>query len=385
MIVNTNVAAMQADRSFNTVENALQSSMEKLSSGFRINHASDDAAGLGIANTLQADAAALTQASRNAQQATSMLQVSEGATNTISNILQRMKELATQAGSDSVDDTGRGQIKAEWDQLVSEIDATANTTKFQGSTLINGGFGNSVDTSATNSTALAAGTGVYAASINGAAADTYTLASTTANPGELTLTNSKGVSQTVAVAANGKQTVSFDNFGITLQLDTNFTTSTGSAAGSADATTVKVTAGTSGGSFLVRSSGDYTGADLVSVSNVDLRASTLGVDSGSISLTGNGTATQWQTAITNVDTAIQDVNNALGTIGAAQNRINYALSNAQTEADNFTAAESTIKDVDMASEMTTFSSNQILAQAGEAMLAQANQNAQGVVRLIQAG
>ncbi len=382
MRINTNVAALGAQRSLGNVQSAIQSSMEKLSSGFRINHAADDAAGLGIANTLQADTRALTQASRNAEQANAMLQVAEGATSTITDMLQRMKELATQAGSDNVDDNGRAQIKAEWDQLVSEIGATASTTKFQDKTLLDGGFGNSVDTAAANSTAFAAGTGVYAATISGTAADTYTIDGSVA--GKLTLTNGSGVSQTVDVASDGKQSVAFDNFGVTLQLDTNFTAAGGSAS-SADGATVKVNAGTSGGSFLVRSSGDYTGADLVSISNVDLRTTTLGIDSGSITLTGNGTATEWQNAISGVDSALSTVNSALGTIGAAQNRINYAMSNAKTTADNFSAAESVIKDVDMAEEMTKFSSNQILAQAGTAMLAQANQSAQSVITLIRGG
>jgi flagellin len=381
MRINTNVAALNAQRNLSTVQSALQSSMEKLSSGFRINHASDDAAGLGIANTLQADTRALTQASRNAEQAGAMLQVGEGATSNITDMLQRMKELATQAGSDNVDDNGRASIKAEWDQLVSEIAATVSTTKFQNKTLLDGGFGNSVDTNAANSTALAAGTGVYGATISGTAADTYTISSAT---GTLTLTNGSGVSQTVAVTNDGKQDVAFDNFGVTLSLDSNFTANAGSGS-SADASTIKVNAGTSGGSFLVRSSGDYTGADLVSISNIDLRTTTLGIDSGSITFTGNGTNTEWQNAISSVDSALTTVNSALGTIGAAQNRINYAMSNAKTEADNFSAAESVIKDVDMASEMTKFSSNQILAQAGTAMLAQANQSAQSVITLIRGG
>ena len=385
MIINTNVAALAAQRSLSNVENAVQSSIEKLSSGFRINHASDDAAGLGISNVLQADATALTQASRNAQQANSMLQVSEGATNTISTILQRMKELATQAGSDNTDDAGRASIKAEWDQLVDEIGATAATTKFQGKTLINGG-GTAVDTVTTagHSTALAAGLGLSSGSVtlgaNAVAGTTYTLGSAS---GTLTLSDGS-TTQSVAVTASGAQSVNFDKLGITLNLDSSFTANTGTSS-SLDGKNIVVTSGTGDMSFLVRSSGDYSnanGGDLVKVDAIDLTTTTLGVDSGSITLTGSGTAAQWQSAITKVDTALTTVNTALGTIGAAQNRINYAMGNAQTTAANFTAAQSTIKDVDMAQEMTTFSSNQILAQAGEAMLAQANQSKQSVIQLI---
>src|SRR4051812_27528063 len=172
MRINTNVGAMNAANSLSRVQNAVSSSMEKLSSGFRINKAADDAAGLGIANKLRADGRALSQASRNAEQTNSLLQVAEGATSTIQSVLERMKELATQSGSDTVDASGRQAINAEFTALRSEIDRTVATTKFQGNALLDGTFGTTAAQLATsdvtttggvNSTALA---GAYTVSIS---------------------------------------------------------------------------------------------------------------------------------------------------------------------------------------------------------------------------
>src|SRR5690348_3919712 len=174
MRINTNVSAMNAANNLSRVQNAVSSSMEKLSSGFRINHASDDAAGLGIANKLRADGRALSQASRNAEQTNSLLQVAEGATGTIQSILERMKELATQSGSDTVDPAGRASINAEFTALRSEIDRTVSTTKFEGNTLLDGTFGSTAPQLATtdvtttggaNSTALG---GAYTISVSSA-------------------------------------------------------------------------------------------------------------------------------------------------------------------------------------------------------------------------
>jgi len=371
MRINTNVSALNAYRNLGETNNAVSSSMQKLSSGFRINRAADDAAGLGIANKLRADTRALSQASKNAEQANSVLQIAEGATGTIQKMLERMKELGAQANSDSVDADGRSRIDAEFQQLKSEITRTVNTTKFQGKTLLDGGFGNSVDSA---SGALAAGTGLFEAKISGTAAGTYTFAQ--GADGELTIDNGAGVTQTVSVAA-GKQSVSFDKFGITLQLDANFDET--AAAGTLDGTTLTVDAGAGGGSFMIGASGSYSGHDLLALEAFDLTTGATGLNIASNDLT---TAANAQTALTAIDAAIEKVNETLGQFGASQNRIEYAQSNLKTSIQNFSAAESVIRDLDMAEEMTKFSKNNILAQAGTAMLAQANQSAQGVLQLL---
>jgi flagellin len=377
MRINTNVSAMNAHRQLGQTQNAVSDSMAKLSSGFRINRAADDAAGLGIANQMRAGIRSMNQASRNAEQANSLLQISEGATSGVQKMLERMKELATQSNSDTVDTDGRSRIDAEFQQLKSEITRTVSTTKFQGKTLLDGGFGNSVDTG--TSTALGAGNGVYEAKISGTKAGTYTLAATTAAPGKLTLDNGAGVTQTVDVAANGKQTVSFDKFGITLDLSADFVTSTGGAAGSLNGDTVVVSAGVGGGSFMVGSSGSYSGDDLLSLDAIDLTTGATGLNIAANDLT---TAANAQTALTAIDSAIEKVNGSLGKIGAYQNRIENSQANLKTAIQNYSASESVIRDLDMAEEMTKFSKNQILAQAGTSMLAQANQSAQGVLSLL---
>lgn len=371
MRINTNVSANEAYRNLGKVNADVQGSMAKLSSGFRINKAGDDAAGLGIANKLRADTRALSQAAKNAEQANSLLSVAEGGLQTVGKILERMKELATQSASDNTDADGRTAIQAEFSQLRTEISKIVSTTKFQGKTLLDGGFGNSVDSGA-SSTALAAGTGIFGATINGTAADDYTLSMAT--DGNLTVTNGSGVTQTVAVSA-GRQSVSFDQFGLTIETDANFSAT--AANNPAAASVIQVDAGTAGGSFMVRSSGAYTSDDNITLDNIDVTIATLGIDTDTLATSAGA-----KTALANIDDAIETVNGALGDVGAAQNRIGYALENVKAQISNFTAAESVIRDVDMAEEMTKFSKNQILSQAGTAMLAQANQSAQGILQLL---
>ena len=136
MRINTNVSALNSFRNLQMTQKSVSGSMEKLSSGFRINKAADDAAGLGIANQMRSTTRALTQASRNAEQANSVLQIAEGSTTSIQNMLERVKELATQAASDSTDADARTRIQTEVDALIDEIDRTVDTTKFQSTNLI---------------------------------------------------------------------------------------------------------------------------------------------------------------------------------------------------------------------------------------------------------
>ncbi|NBW64423.1 flagellin [bacterium] len=274
MRINTNVSALSAARNLTNTQNAVAASTQKLSSGFRITRAADDAAGLGTANVLRSDIRAYNQATRNAEQANSVYSIAEGAASSVQSMLERMKELATQAASDTVDSNGRGRINDEFTQLASEIDRTVSGTKFQGGALLDG---------------------TYAAT------------------------------------------------------------------------------------FLVGASGDYTGNDTLTVdgSKMDLSTTTLGVGSSTVDTLSNA-----QDALTALDTAIGKVNSALGYIGASQSRMENAVSNLKTTVQNYSAAESTIRDVDMADEMVNFSKNNILAQAGTAILAQANQAGQGILKLL---
>lgn len=362
MRINTNVSALNAHGNLTRVNNELTKSMAKLSSGFRITRAADDAAGLGIANVLRADIRALNQAARNAEQAGSVLNIADGAAGTVQKMLERMKELAAQAASDSVDSAGRARITLEYQALRAEIDRTVATVKFQGNALLNGSFGATINSS---STALGAGTGVYAAHLNGAGTGAYTLSS---GANVVTLTNGS-VSQTLGVTSGAKQTLNFGSLGVSIDTDVNVGAAT--IAGN-------ITVGAGAGTFLVSSSGQYAGNDSITINgaNLDLRATALTVT------TDPDTLANAQSALSQIDAAITTVNSAIGTIGSLESRIETATENVRVTAQNFSAAQSTIRDLDMAEEMTNFTKNQILVQAGTAMLAQANSNGQSVLTLL---
>lgn len=396
MRINTNVSAINAYRNLSLTQNAVSDSMGKLSSGFRINRAGDDAAGLGIANRLRADTRALSQASKNAEQANSVLQIAEGATSTIQKMLERMKELATQAGSDSVDAAGRTRIQEEFSALQSEITRTVETTKFQGGHLLK-------TVAAAPATPPTAGTPAVPASTH--SDEALTVGSGTANDSTVNADGTyTGTGTTLTVRRNAagdgwEASADGSTFASVSDGDTvaglTLTIVDGSTAAVANTTfTLAVTAAVaevladpgspateaSGGdrSFLIGSSEQYTSHDTITVQGLDLTLETLGIDGDDL-----GTLAGARTALTNIDAAMETLNTTLGSIGAAQNRIAYAQENLKTSIQNFSAAESTIRDLDMAEEMTKFSKNNILAQAGTAMLAQANQSAQGVLQLLQ--
>jgi flagellin len=273
-VINTNVAANNAYLNLSRTSSMMEKSIQKLSSGFRINRSADDAAGASIANSLRATGRSLQAAQRNATQANAVLQIADGAVSTVAQILDRMKELATQAASDNSGPDARTNLDAEYQALVAEVDRIANTTSYQGTQLADGSGG--------------------------------------------TLT------------------------------------------------------------FLVGSSGNYAGDDTVTVdaSQVDLTSGTLGL-SGDLTDLGNA-----QTELDAIDGAITLVGTAIGVIGAAQSRIEFAQSNVAITYQNVVAAESSIRDADMAAEMTQFTKSQILQQAGTAMLAQANQAPQSILTLL---
>ena len=381
--INTNVAALNAHRQLSSTDSKMSSNMAKLSSGYRINHASDDAAGLSIANRLRTNTRSLTVASRNVTEARAMVSTAEGAANEVEGILERMKELATQSASDNAA-SDRSKIQSEFEALLAEVDRIVNDTEYQGTALIKGTFGNEISSSAgfaanegAGASAPATGEDNVTSRINvgGAEAAIYTITSATANT--LTLTTSgTGVevsSQTVELKASGgtigAQTVNFDKLGVSINLDSQF------ADDDLDAATFTVTAGTCGGVFQVGSSNSLA-ADTIGVNLGDMQASALGISNIDLSTRSGASA-----ALTTIDSAIDTVNDVLGDMGAAINRMDYTYSNLQVSIANFSASESVIRDVDMASEMVSFTKNQILAQAGTAMLAQANMASQNVLSL----
>jgi flagellin len=369
--IQSNVAALAAQRSLGASDGILGKSIGKLSSGYRLNKASDDAAGMGIANKIRADIRSLQQASRNASQATALVQVAEGAVGTLSNILDRMKELATQSASDSVTDTDRSKINAEYAALQLEITRITDNTKYQGQTLLTGTYGMSLD--ATTST-VDAGGGFVSTDVGGAKASTtytITLTSTTATTGALLLSGNPGsgvVTQSIAYSALGAQSFNFDKLGIKLTVDSGFATTAYSGA-------TVVTSAANGGSFQVGTNNDADSKISLTLGNLSLSGLGLSAALGT-------TISTAQTALTAIDTAIGNLNTVIGTIGAASNRFDYAMQNLQSIIENMGAAESVIRDADVGQEMTTFTKAQILSQAGTAMLAQANAAPQSVLSLL---
>lgn len=368
--INTNVSALNTQRILGNTSRMFGRSVARLSSGFRINRAGDDAAGLGIANRLSADVRGLRQAARNAEQANSMLQVAEGGTQQIQGILERMKELATQAASDN--SGSRTVLDQEFGQLRSEIARIVDTTEFQGRKLLNGTFGNTADlgTSTIDSnTAIQIST----LELTGAAAGTFTFAKV--DNTTVSLTDGTTTEQVTLSSSTGVHQLSFAQLGVSIQTSGTFDlTGTPFAANN----TLDVTQGT-GGSFLVTSSGDYSGNDLVSVGQVDLSVSATALNIGADDLT---TAANAQTALTSLDAAIDTVSSAFADIGTAMNRIDFARINTETSIENFSAAEGVIRDADIAAETTEFAKLSIQQQAATAMLAQANQAPQLMLSLL---
>jgi flagellin len=363
--INTNVAAINAHRQLLGTEQRMGLNMEKLSSGYRINRASDDAAGLSVANRLRVEVRSLTVASRNVSEAKAMLNVAEGASNQIEGILERLKELATQSASDNAA-LDRDKINAEATALKAEINRIANDTKYQGTNLVTGTFGATSDWDGTT----AVGVDADGINIGGASAGVHTF---TADATGITLANAAtGVSQFIATAdiADGAQTLNFSAMGVTVTTNQDFVE--GDFTLNAD--TVTVTAGD--GVFQVGSGGTAL-QDTISVSLGDLTTAGLTLDALDLSDRTGAVA-----ALGLVDNAIDAIGTTLGNMGAAMNRMDYTYNNLQISIENFSASQSVIRDLDMAAEMVSFTKNQILLQAGTAMLAQANMSSQGVLSLM---
>lgn len=283
MRINHNIAALNTHRQLGQANNAQQNSMEKLSSGLRINRAGDDAAGLSISEKMRGQIRGLEQGARNAQDGISLIQTAEGALNETHSMLQRMRELSVQASNDTNTTEDRTAIQEEADQLANDINRIARDTQFNGQDLLTGAGG----------------------------------------PG------SNG-SFSFQVGANTDQ-----------QIDLSI--------------------GAMDGATLLVAGGSAEGDGAIDIS----------------STAANATA-----AITTINDAIETVSSERSNLGSYQNRLDYSINNLETSAENLTAAESRIRDVDMAKEMMQQTKAGILAQASQAMLAQANQQPQGVLQLL---
>jgi flagellin len=407
--INTNINAVNAQRNLNSVGMDLSKSIEKLSSGLRINRASDDAAGLTISEKLRGQTRGLNQAVRNAQDGISMIQTAEGGLNETHSILQRMRELAIQGSNDTLTDTDRGAISSELTALKNEIDRIAGNTEFNTKKLLNGGM--STTLAGAVGTDLVQGevgptSNIAAAQINvsGAQAGT-TFTMTQASVSSITMTATIGgatISQTVTVAAmtttgSSSQQLNFNTLGVSLSL-AGFSAAGTSSAIVSDLTigandTIVTAAGSSSASFQVGANANQTisiGIDsaLTNATNSG-PAGAFGAGGGFANLAAavatfatSSNTTNAQALIQSLDDAISDVSANRANLGAVQNRLEHTIENLATSSENLTASESRIRDADMAEEMVGFTRSNILQQAGTSILAQANQLPQGVLSLL---
>ena len=375
----SNFAANVAHRNLGMSDAAATSSLAKLSAGTRVLTAKDDAASLAVGSRLNTEVAGLKQAAVNAGQAVSMLQIADGAMSKASDILTRMKTLAVQAGSDQLSSEERAKLNTEYQALISEIDRISNDTEFAGTKLVDGSFTigragatdydiadglQSVtyrgDFTGTNSTIAYNTAGTFTVTID-ATAYTGALASGTNNGTNMT-------TGTVVTLTNSATTNKVD-----LQINTAFTVNATKANG-----TLTLTGSNSADFTFKVGTGSSSSADEIAVTVNSISASALGVSSTSLTTTANANAAS--IAVTN---AIDSLNTARANIGASQNRLEFAAANIATQRENTEAARSQLLDLDVAAEMSTFTSKQILVQAGVSMLAQANQMPQNLLRLLQ--
>jgi len=393
MRIYNNINAVNAQRNLSITGFALAKSIEKLSSGLRINRAADDAAGLSISEKLRAQIRGVQQAMRNAQDGVSMIQTAEGALNEVHSMLQRMRELAVQAANDTLTKEDRQAIYAELNNLRQEINAIAQRTTFNGKSLLTGSLVTQLDASSTVNAGFVveAATNTSVTSIDvSQARPGATFKFTDLGSGQLQLGDDT-VSQTItvgAIAANGSITLNFDQLGVSITISSV-----------SDETGANVAAGLDGGTIVTQSSGGSANFQVgpnashyYLVDFQDVRIQNTGPLSGldtalnnfntSLGSANSAQVSAAQTLITEVDNAISYVNNVRSNLGAAQNRLEHTIANLGVQNENLTASESRIRDVDMAAEMVTFTRNQILQQAGVAVLAQANAIPQSVLQLL---
>ena len=393
LTVNTNVASLTSQRNLSSSQSALSTSLERLSTGLRINSAKDDAAGLAISERFTAQIRGLDQGVRNANDGISLAQTAEGALSEVTNNLQRIRELAVQSSNNTNTAADRTALQLEVSALVAEIDRVANQTSFNGTKLLNGGFAGAVFQIGPNS-----GDGITIDSIANSKADNLGSQVTRYVDGSVTITGITALSAITStpftIQVSGGDTISFgtiasaasyqERAGQVVELVNNKTGETGVFAyiNSANTLTLQAEDGVSA-AFVFNavsagvSAGDtFIGFDEVSQANAT--GTTTGVSNLSV-----GTYSAAQTAIALVDDALSTVNSTRSTLGATQSRFESAVRSQLTTAENLSASRSRIQDADFAAETANLAKAQILQQSGIAMLAQANAIPQNVLALLQ--
>ena len=401
MRIQHNIAALNSYRNLTGNNNAVSKNLEKLSSGYRINRAGDDAAGLAISEKMRAQITGLNTAQKNAQDGVSLVQTAEGALTEVHSMLNRMVELADQSANGTYDNAvDRANLQKEIASLKDEIDRIADSTNFNGINLLDGSLSTS-----TTATLKGATTGTKAAvdlkftfadQFNGkdikvnlanAAAAGDKIEATVAADGTITLkmdaTKDHSASAIKEALANAKlDDVAQEDMAKMSSLLASATVTGAGTTGLANGNDFAEKAGTvtpAKGKSLTLQIGD-TSKDFnqMAVSVGDMHGEALGIADIDIS-----TQVGAQTAVDKIKSAINSVSSTRGDLGAIQNRLEHTINNLSVTSENMTAAESRIRDVDMANEMMAYTKNNILVQSSQAMLAQANQLPQGVLQLLQ--
>ncbi len=407
MVVQHNMQAANANRMLNVTTGAQSKSTEKLSSGYKINRAADDAAGLSISEKMRKQIKGLDRASTNAQDGVSAVQTAEGALTEVHSMLQRMNELATQSANGTNSTTDRKAIQDEVDQLTKEIDRVSATTKFNETYLLKGDTKTADKASFMKSGyAIADNTTLY---VEGDAGknplDQNTLKAALDAGKKVYKQDAAGGKDTLAVKDTDYAYVTklYDETGKALsaedalkavakKADTKFyANDKGKAAGGfevKDATSIYDEATNKGYiqqfdvngklSFNLHVGADSSTDNKISVDIDSMSAAGIGVKGLKVDTEEDATG-----AIDRISDAIQKVSSQRSSLGAVQNRLEHTINNLDNVVENTTSAESRIRDTDMAKEMVNYSKNNILAQAGQSMLAQANQSNQGVLSLLQ--
>ncbi|WP_126992692.1 flagellin N-terminal helical domain-containing protein [Thermosipho globiformans] len=387
MRINHNISALNAWRSIGQTNMAMSKTLERLSSGLRINRAGDDAAGLAISEKMRGQIKGLNMAIKNSQDAISLIQTAEGALTEVHSILQRMRELSVQASSDTNTDVDRNQIQAELDQLREEIDRIARTTEFNTKKLLDGKLesfrsevdakvvtGGNIKLELTTPVSSAATEGTYVIEVgqlNGA--------ETSALDVKITLITAGGISTTSATL--GAASASLGN--ITFKWDSTVfdINDFGGALPKGevvDSAVVRVEATNTSANQLIFQIGSNEGHNMIAGID-DMSAGALGITTTSLDVTTQDAA---ERSIMVIDAAIHKVSSQRAALGAVQNRLEHTISNLGVAAENLTAAESRVRDADMAKEMMEFTKQQILLQSSMGMLAQANAQPQNVLQLL---
>lgn len=393
MIINHNLASLNTYNRMTANQKATESSLAKLSSGLRINSAADDAAGLAISEKMRGQIRGLDQATRNAQDGTSLLQTAEGGLNETQSILQRMRELAVQATNDTNTTADRTALQTEMTQLTNEIDRIANTTEFNTKKLLNGSLkgvtaaiagAGAAEATFANGTVVMSQMTLFSVAKRTDVVHINVVSSSTISAG---LSNGKfSITTVLGNISNGKVKISGSSIVISDGTQSlKYSIKNASKIQSGDSITISVTQAQAANSDSTKAIhlqiGANAGQELeVGIDKMD--STSLGVRATSGAALDITSQSKASGAVMLINNAIQTVSIERSTLGAYQNRLDHTVNNLTTSSENLTSAESRIRDVDMAKEMTTYQKNSILNQASQAMLAQANQLPQGVLQLL---